>query len=192
MCSSGAGQPRKRGEQIGLVNDVADQLSGLDHARPPGEGRHADAAFKEVALAAPKDGLGHTESRRRVVRHRTVVGHGDDQGVLGDAEFLELVHHLADERIDVALQAVLQDAARRRAFLRVGDETRQVRPVGDVEGLAGLGIPLDEFQGAPLGLGVDLHVVFVASCRPTGGPCSPFLPSAICTQPLVTKVSSSL
>ena len=98
-----------------------------------------------------------------------VVGHGDDQGVLGDAELLELGHHLADEWVDVALQAILQNAPRCRAFLRVGDEARQIRPVGDVEGLARLGVPLDEFQGAPLRLGINLQIVLMAVVAPLAG-----------------------
>lgn len=52
-------------------------------------------------------------SRWRVVRHGPVVGHGDDQGILSAAEFLEISHQHPDERINVTLQAVLQDAAGR-------------------------------------------------------------------------------
>ena len=42
--------------------------------------------------------------------HWSVVGHGDDQSVLGNSELLELRHNLANEGVDVALQAILQNA----------------------------------------------------------------------------------
>ena len=85
------------------------------------------------------------------------------------AKFFELVHHLPYKRIDVTLQAVLQDATRCRTFFRVRDETRQIRPVGDVKGLASFGIPFNEFQCTLLGLGIDLQVVIVAVVSPLAG-----------------------
>ena len=107
-CSA-PGQPGESGEQRSVSWMMSPtKLARLDDAGPPGLGRHAHAALEEVALAAAEDRLGHAESRRRVVGHRAIVGHADEQRVLGDAEFLELRHHFPDEGIDVALQAVLQ------------------------------------------------------------------------------------
>ncbi len=100
------------------------------------------------------------------MRHGAVVSHADEECVFGNAQLFEFVHDPADKGIDVSLQAVLQYTSRCREFLGVWDETRQVRPVGDVKRLAGLGVSLDELQRAPLGLGVDLHIVLVAVVAP--------------------------
>jgi hypothetical protein len=51
----GAAEAREGGEQVGLVDDVVDELTGLDGAGPPGEGGDTDAALEEVALAAAED-----------------------------------------------------------------------------------------------------------------------------------------
>ena len=151
------------------MNDIPHDLTGFDHARPPGLGRHTNATFEKVTLAATEDGFGHAEPRWWVVGHGPVVRHGDDQGILGDPQFLELRHDFADEGVNIALQAILQDAARHRTLLRVGEKTRQVGPVGDIKGFTGFGIALDKFQGTSLGFGVNLQVVFVAIVAPLAG-----------------------
>ena len=54
-----ATKPSKGREEVADVQDVADDLAGLDHAGPRGEARHADAAFGEVAFAAGVERLDH-------------------------------------------------------------------------------------------------------------------------------------
>ena len=56
------------------------------------------------------------------MRHRSVVGHADNDRILRDAELLQFGHDLPNEWIDVALEAILQDAPRRRNLLGMGDE----------------------------------------------------------------------
>ena len=109
-----SGQSSEGGEQIDFVDDVADELTFLNDAGPPGLGRYPDTAFQKIALAAAKDRLSKTATRRRVVGHGAVVRHANQQRVLGNAQFLELRHQLADKRIDVALKSVLQQAPRMR------------------------------------------------------------------------------
>ena len=46
------GQPGKRCEQIDFVNDIADELTGLDYPRPPGEGGLAQRALVHPSLVA--------------------------------------------------------------------------------------------------------------------------------------------
>ena len=80
---------------------------------------------------------------------------------------LSFVHHLAHERIDVALQAVLQEAPRDRDILRaIWEEARHHRPVGDVERLAGLGVALDEIERPLLGFGIDRLIGLVGVVPP--------------------------
>ena len=100
-----AGQPGERRVQIGHVDDVAHDLTFFDHTRPPGEGRRPHTALGEVALAAAVDHGQHAPARRGAVHHRSVVGHGDEQRVLRDAQLLQLVHDLADESVELGERA---------------------------------------------------------------------------------------
>jgi len=62
---------RKGGEQVCLVDDVADDLAWLDDAGPPGHRRDPQGTLKVVALASPVQRLDH--ARRAVVGHRPLL-----------------------------------------------------------------------------------------------------------------------
>jgi len=70
LCSAETGKGR---EQVRFVDDATNDLTRLDHSRPPGDGGDAHPSFGVVALAAGVECLIH--ARRAVVNHRPVVGH---------------------------------------------------------------------------------------------------------------------
>ena len=98
--------------------------------------------------------------------HWPVVSHHDQQGVFRDAEFFEFVHHLADEGIDVPLQAILQEASCLGDFFDRRHERGHHGPIGHVKGLARFGLAFDEFQRSLLGFRIELHVVIVGVVAP--------------------------
>ena len=85
----------ERGDQIFMGADIVDHLPGFDHAGPADERRHAEGAFPASGLLALK-------------RRRATIGPGEDfgavvagvndDGVVGDAEVVELLEKLADMR----------------------------------------------------------------------------------------------
>ena len=86
-----------------------------------------------VILNSDEDCFGKTATRRWVVSHGAVVGHADQEGILGNAQLLELRHEFADEWIDVTLQSILEQTARSRDLLLRRHERCHHRPVSDVE-----------------------------------------------------------
>ena len=84
---------QQRRQPVFLREDVVDDRARLDHARPADEHRHAEAAFPGRALLA-------VERRRAAVRPGpglgAVVGAVDHDGVVGDAEIIELLEQAAD------------------------------------------------------------------------------------------------
>ena len=89
-----------RGEQgrehVFVCADVVDDRAGLDDAGPADRGRDAESAF-------PLRGLLAGEHRRAAVRpgehFGTVVGGVHDDGVVRDAQLVELGEQLAHHRI---------------------------------------------------------------------------------------------
>ena len=91
-----AGGGQQRGQHVFVREDVVEDGAGLDDAGPADGARHAVAAFPVAVLLA-------AEGRRAAVGPgellRAVVGGIHDDGVVFEAEFLELVEQLADVRV---------------------------------------------------------------------------------------------
>ena len=124
---------REGGEQVGLVNDVADDLAMLDDAGPARKRGDTDTTLKEVALAATVEGFDH--SGRAVVSHRAIVGHHDHQRVLLDAKRLKFFHQLADIDIKPRQAFLKKPAAHGDVVVGKSRERGDLRPIGNVEGL---------------------------------------------------------
>ena len=111
----------ERGEHVFVGADVVDDGAGLDHAGPAEEHRHAVAAF-------PLGVLLPAEHRRAAVRPAKgfgpVVGGIHHDGVLLEAECLELVEHLADVAIvfDHAIRIDAQAGLAVRFLLQVRED----------------------------------------------------------------------
>ena len=92
-----AGGGREGRDEVLQRADVVDDAAGLDDAGPAHDARHAPAAFPVGVLLA-------AERRRAAVRPRqhfgAVVGGEDDDGVVGDAEVVELLEKLADVAVE--------------------------------------------------------------------------------------------
>ena len=81
----------KRRQPVFLREDVVDDRAGLDHARPADEHRHAEAAFPGRALLAVERRGAAVRPRHRF---RAVVGAIDDDGIVRDAQVIELFQDL--------------------------------------------------------------------------------------------------
>ena len=81
----GGGEGR---DQVLMGTDVVNHLAGFDHAGPADERRHAEGAF-------PVGGLLALERRSATIGpgedFGAVIGGIDDDGVIGDAEVVELL-----------------------------------------------------------------------------------------------------
>ena len=142
------------------MQDVADDLAGLDHTGPGGQAGHAHAAFGEVTFTAGVEGLRHPA--RAVVNKGAVVGHDDDQGVFGDALGFKMLVQLADEGVDFD-QGLGQDVLVGGKFgfsSRIGKECRCDGVVGCEKWLLGCHALVDKSQSAFLGLSFDIPVIF--------------------------------
>ena len=78
-----------------------------------------NTAFEEFTFAAAERALAQARAGRRVVGHRAVVGHRDDQRVLGEALRFQEIHELAGRGVEHLLvgltrQAALERDSRRR------------------------------------------------------------------------------
>src|SRR5215467_1761933 len=125
------------GHPIFLREDLVDDGAGLDHARPSHEHGHAEATLPRGALLAlvrggasvgPRDHLG------------AIVGAVDHDGVVGDAEVVELLedgaHHLVVLDHAIGVEADAGTTLGRRLQMRPDVHPRGVEP--DEEGLARL------------------------------------------------------
>ena len=162
----GLRQPRERRVKVGDVDDVADHLARLDHSRPPGLSGNAHAAFEEVTLASTERPITQSGPRRRIVCHGTVVGHCDDQGVLGDTELTQKRHQLTGGWIEVLVIRLTHEPALRSRLRNIRNETGEQRPPGDVERFARLGVRTNERKCSPLGFRVERLVAFVCNPAP--------------------------
>ena len=121
--------------------------AGLDLARPAHEARHAPAAFPVGVLLAAERRVGAV---RPGVVFRSVVGGVHDDGVVGDAQLIELVEHLADllivddHAIAVGVLAALADIL----FGDVGTEVHGRRVVPEEERLVRFGLLLHPGESA--------------------------------------------
>ena len=111
-----AGGGEQRGQHVFVREDVVEDGAGFDDAGPADGAGHAVAAF-------PVTGLLVAEGRRAAVGPgeflRAVVGGIHDDGVVLEAEFLELVEELADVVV-VLDHAVGIDAETGLAFAHCG------------------------------------------------------------------------
>ena len=65
-------------------------LGSFNFSRPPGDGGNADPAFIKVALSAAEFSAGvEAVASMSAFLHRSVVAGKDDEGVVGDTEFVE-------------------------------------------------------------------------------------------------------
>ena len=85
--------------------------------------------------------------------HRAVVGVRDDEGVLGDAELVQLVHQVPDERVTTVVKPSPSSDRATVVFCGIGMNAGHVRPVGGVERAFRLGVAADEVVRALLALG---------------------------------------
>ena len=135
----------ERRHEILVRGDVVDLGARLDDAGPAHHARHAVAAFPVRVLLA-------LERRGAAVRPRedlgAVVGRPDDDGVVGDAEVIELLQELADHAVElghaVRVDAQAGLALRFRLEERVDVHAGRVEPAE--ERLAGLVLPVDEVE----------------------------------------------
>ena len=124
-----------------MRDDAVQHRAGLDLARPAHEARHAPAAFPVGVLLAAERRVGAV---RPGVVLRAVVGGVHDDGVVGDAQLVELVEHLADllvvddHAVAVGVLAALADIL----LGDVGAEVHRRRVVPEEERLVRLGLLL--------------------------------------------------
>ena len=112
-------QPGEGGEEIRLVNHIASDLPRFDHARPKCGGTHAHSTLGEIALATTEKTLPKACSRRRMVGHRPVVSHRDDQSILGDAKILQRRSKLLDVGLDHTVVVLTNHTSLKCGLLRL-------------------------------------------------------------------------
>ena len=139
-----AGGGEERRQPVMVLDDLVGDRARLDLAGPADHLRDPERAFPVGGLLAAERGRGAV---RPGVHVRAVVGGVDDDGVLGDAEFVEQVEQLPDVAVVVDHRVVVGrlPAPRLAEALRLG-----VRPevhVGHVHP--------DEERGARLVLALD-------------------------------------
>ena len=122
------------GTQSSEAEDAVDLGVRLHDTRPADDGRHAIAAFPVAVLLA-------AERRRAAVRPGerlgAVVGRVDDDGVVGDAEIVELLQKLADLPVvlDHAVGIGAQAGLALRLRLEMGEDVHPGRIEPDEERL---------------------------------------------------------
>jgi hypothetical protein len=99
------------------VDYIADGLFGLNDAGPPGLRRNANTALGEVAFAATEGALAQVCARRRIVGHRAVVGHRDDECVTGETPRFQEVHESAGHGVERFLVSLADETALQRDFM---------------------------------------------------------------------------
>ena len=102
-----------------VLDDLVRDLAGLDLARPAHQHRHAERALPVGVLLAAERRHGAV---RPGVHVGAVVGRIHDEGVVGDAELVEIVEHLADVFVMVDHRVVVGrlPASRLPFALRLG------------------------------------------------------------------------
>ena len=141
-----AGGGEQRRKHVDVRDDAVQHRAGLDLARPAHEARHAPAALPVGVLLAAERRVGAV---RPGVVLRTVVGGVHDDGVVGDAQLVELVEHLADllvvddHPIAVGVLAALAEVL----LGDVGPEVHGRRVVPEEERLVRLGLLLHPGEG---------------------------------------------
>ena len=124
-----AGGGDERRHPVLVRGDVVDLGARLDDARPAHHARHAVAALPVGVLLA-------LERRRAAIGPGedlgAVVGGPDDDGVVGDAEVVELLQQLADHAVEfdhaIGVDAQAGLAFRLRLEMRVDVHARRVEP----------------------------------------------------------------
>ena len=145
LCLPGGGEQRRH--PILKGHDVVDHLPRLDAARPADRRRRAEAAFPGGRLLAPEGGVAAIGPGHHL---GAVVGGVDDDGVLRDAEVVQLLQQLADMPVmldhPIGIDAEAGDAPAFRLQPRPDMHPRRVEP-GE-EGPVGPMRAVDEVQRA--------------------------------------------
>ena len=105
------------------------------------------------------------------MRHGAVVGHGDDERILGNAKFFKGIPQCCNVGLDDALILLADHAALDGHLFRFTDEGHPQWPPGNVKGLLRLSVAPDKAQGALAGLDVEVLVVleFLGAVAPFFG-----------------------
>ena len=99
-----AGHGEEGREPVVVLHDLVRDLARLDLARPAHHHRNAERAFPVGVLLAAERRHGAV---RPGVHVRAVVGRIHDEGVVGDAELVEIVERLADVLVVVDHRVVI-------------------------------------------------------------------------------------
>ena len=146
-----AGEGDERRQEVDRGGDGVVDGTGRHATRPPGEGRHAHAAFPGRALAAAK--RTGAAAIGALGQPRSVVGGEDHEGILIETLRAQRVEHLADAPIDffdpIAEATVLGFAGERGA--RINRRVDGVVGEVEVEGLVLIATDeVDRFFGIEL------------------------------------------
>ena len=154
---------RQQGRRpIEVGNDVVGDRARLDVAWPAHHGRYAVGAFPVgVLLASERRHAGVGPG----VHVRTVVGTVHDDGVVGDAQLVDLVEHGADILVvvdhRVMVRALPASGLAQALGFGVGAEVHVGEVDPDEHRFPGLGLFFDEFGGTGGGIIIDsLHALF--------------------------------
>ena len=126
------------------MQNVTDDLSGLNHPRPCGDAGNPYPAFGEVALTAFIQGFNH--AARAVVDERSIVGHDHDEGVFGNALFFKVFLQLSYKNVKAFerfLQGVLVGGSLDGVAL-IRNERKQNWLMGDKKRFLGFHSLIDE------------------------------------------------
>ncbi len=140
-----AGGRGQRRQHVGVREHLVGHGSRLDHAGPADRARHAPAALAVGVLLA-------AERRRAAIGPAhdlgAVVGRVHDDGVVGDAQLVELVEQLADVPVVLhhAIGIDAQPGLALRLLLQVREDVHAGRVPPDEERLAVRVGLLDELQ----------------------------------------------
>src|SRR5262249_57995877 len=135
------GSSEQRRKHVDVRNDAVEDRAGLDLTRPTHEARHPPTTLPVAVLLGAERGRGAV---RPGVVLRTVVGGVHDDGVVSDAQLIELVEHLADllvvddHAIAIGILAALADIL----FGDVSPEVHGRRVVPEKEWLVGFSLLL--------------------------------------------------
>ena len=152
-----AGGREQRREHVDVGDDAVQDRTRLDLAGPAHEARHTPAAFPVRVLLAAERGVGAV---RPGVVLRAVVGRVLDDGVVGDAQLVELGEHHANLLVvdDHAIAVGVLPALAEVLLGHVGAEVHRRGVVPEEEGLVRLDLLLHPFNRAGRDFLVDgLH-----------------------------------
>ena len=162
----GTAQPCKGGKQVGDMQNITDDLPRLDHTGPGSQTGYAHASFGKVTLSACIKGFHHTS--RAEMDKRSVIGHDDNQRILGNAFILQMMEQFAEKLVK------RHQSLRQKIFVGGGfagitgirEERSQDGVVRDEKRFLGGHGFVDEGKGALLGFSNGIPVVAYLGGRP--------------------------